>query len=392
MDAASEARRSPRPLPSATSPGPILPDAVGAIFVVVMPLVAAWSAAQVLGAVALAVLLPIAGFLAYVWLIYVPQVARMFAKAPVFQPMRGEPDPGGEDVRFSTADGLELAGTYYPTLAPTRLGVVAFCHEYLGDRHTAYEYVGYLRNHGFDLFAFDFRNHGDSQAEPNLAPIQWVTDRELTDLRAALDYLRGRPDADPAGVGLFGVSRGGSAALCVAAEDPTVWAVATDGAFPTSGTVLTYIYRWAEILVADWWVKVLPRAFFRWVSWTARRRASRRLNRQFPRLETAVTRIAPRPWLAIHGERDTYIGPEVAADLVRQAGRDAPVTLWLVPEAKHNRCREVAPDEYRRRVTAFFTGAAPRQARSEGAAESADEHETDGRTAPAAAARLGPRS
>ena len=55
-----------------------------------------------------------------------------------------------------------------------------------------------LRSLGFDLFSFDFRNHGESAAEAGLIQLQWLSDRELTDLRAALAYLRTRPDADPA--------------------------------------------------------------------------------------------------------------------------------------------------------------------------------------------------
>ena len=43
--------------------------------------------------------------------------------------------------------------------------------------------------------------------------MHWASDREVRDLRAALAYLRTRPDRDPAGFGLFGVSRGGTTAL-----------------------------------------------------------------------------------------------------------------------------------------------------------------------------------
>ncbi len=78
--------------------------------------------------------------------------------------------------------------------------------------------------------------------------MQWATDRELRDLRAALGYLRTRGDRDPAGFGLFGVSRGGTTALLAAAAERDVWGVITDGAFPTSGTMVPYMIRWAESL------------------------------------------------------------------------------------------------------------------------------------------------
>ena len=76
------------------------------------------------------------------------------------------------------------------------------------------------------------------------------------------------------------------------------------------------------------------------LAWSARRQAERRLNCRFPSVESAVARLAPRPWLMIHGGRDAYIGPEIARACSNH-GKN-PKELWLVPEAKHNRCRETA--------------------------------------------------
>jgi fermentation-respiration switch protein FrsA (DUF1100 family) len=326
----------------------------------VSAIVASMTLWQGLALVLLTAGLLVGGFLLYIWYLYVPEVSGRFLKAPPFQPLQTAPDPSGEEVRFETHDGLQLAGTYYSTCNDLRKGVVVFCHEFLADRHTAHQYVGYLRAEGFDLFTFDFRNHGDSQSEPGLKPIHWVTDRELTDLRAALRYVRSRPDFDLAGLGLFGVSRGGGAALFLTAEEPGIWAVGTDGAFPTRSTMLNYVHKWAEIVVRHWWIHWMPNWIFRFAAATGRIKASRKLGRKFPRLERAVTKISPRPWLAIHGADDSYVPPQVVKDLVRQAGKKAPISLWLVPDAKHNRCREVAPDEYRQRVTNFFVAAAPR--------------------------------
>ncbi len=306
--------------------------------------------------------LGVGGFLLYVELSYTERVARMFSQAPVFKPLRGEPDPGGEEVRFPTSDGLELAGTYYRTSAGTRRGVLVFCHEYLGDRHSAYEYVGSLRRDGFDLFAFDCRNHGDSQGEPGYQIIQWVSDREVTDLRGALEYLRSREDADPAGVALFGVSRGGGTVLCVASQEPRVWAVVTDGAFPSRSTMLHYVRRWAGILVRPWLLRLMPDIALRYATWAARRRLSHDLKRRFPSIERAAGRIAPRPWLAIHGGRDAYIEPSILEELVSRAGSASTTTVWIVPKAKHNQCQATEPAEYRRRVTEFLQAAAPRRA------------------------------
>lgn len=305
-------------------------------------------------------LLAVGGFMFYIWWQYCPIIVRIFEETPVFAPLRVAPEAGGEDVRFLTSDGIELAGTYYPRRTRGRAGVIAFCPEYLGDRWSFQPYTDGLREVGFDVFTFDFRNHGDSQADPKYQPLQWVSDLELTDLRAALAYLSSRPDRDPAGVGLFGVSRGGGSAICLAASDPTIWAVATDGAFPTRGTMLAYVKRWASIPCrSQFLLRWMPNWIYVFAGWTGRVTSEWRRGRRHPNLERAAARLAPRPWFMIHGERDVYIGPDIALGLFENA--DDPKESWIVPGAKHNRCREANPELYRQRLVDFFRRFAPRR-------------------------------
>jgi pimeloyl-ACP methyl ester carboxylesterase len=299
------------------------------------------------------------GFLVYVLIRYTPIIGRIFEEKPMFLPLRVPPSEKGEEVGFRTRDGLFLAGTYLKARTATRAGVLVFCHEYLSDRWSALPYADHLRDLGFDLFCFDFRNHGESPSDPVYKPLQWVTDHEVYDLQAALAYLRTRPDADPAGVGLFGVSRGGGTALCVASRDPGVWGVVTDGAFPTRGTMLAYILRWAEIYVGNplFW-KAMPLWIFEFLGWAARFRTQIKLHCRYSDVEGGAARLAPRPWLAIHGQKDAYIGVDIARALFDRAGE--PKELWIVEAAKHNRCREKDPVAYSERVSSFFRRTAPR--------------------------------
>jgi pimeloyl-ACP methyl ester carboxylesterase len=296
----------------------------------------------------------------YLTVRYTPVVSRHFQAQPLFVPLKVTADEIGESAEFATDDGLVLRGSYLRGRARSQTGVIVFCHEYLSDRWSFRPYVDDLRDLGYDVFTFDFRNHGESDHETSYAPMQWTTDREVRDLRAALRYLRTRPDHDPAGFGLFGVSRGGTTALLAAAGERDVWGVVTDGAFPTSGTMVPYIIRWAEIYVRSPLVrKLVPAWVYRVIGWSARRRTERFLNCRFPSVESAVARLGPRPWLMIHGEADAYIGPEIARGLF-EYGRD-PKELWLVPKAKHNRCRETDPQAYASRLGDFLERFAPRR-------------------------------
>ncbi len=317
-------------------------------------------AIQVILAPILAVSATMAIFLIYVAARYTRHIVRIFEEKPLFQPLRVEPLLEGEDADFRTKDGIALKGTYLKARTSSRAGVIVFCHEYLSDRWSVIPYADGLRDLGFDLFSFDFRNHGISQVDESYKPLQWVTNHEIHDINAAIAYVRSRTDTDAAGVGLFGISRGGGAALCVAGDDPGVWGVVTDGAFPTKGMMFAYMKRWADIYTGGRRIyQGLPHAVFAWVGMVSRVRSQIRLHCTFPDVERAVARLAPRPWFMIHGQRDNYISPEIAKTLFDEA-RD-PKELWIVPHAKHNRCRELQPVEYASKLSYFFEKWAPRR-------------------------------
>jgi hypothetical protein len=69
----------------------------------------------------------------------------------------------------------------------------------------------------------------------------------------------------------------------------------------------------------------------------------------------------------IHGQKDAYIGPDIAQALFDHGGE--PKEMWLVPGAKHNRCRECEPEDYAARVTSFLHRFGPRQAIESAVAE-----------------------
>ena len=109
---------------------------------------------------------------------------------------------------FRTADGVTLRGTYVYHRAARRRGVLVFCHQFGSDRHVAARYVSRLLDEGFDLFAFDFRNHGMSEPMAGYTARAWPTEFEVLDVLAALDWVAARDDADPRGVALMRSGQG----------------------------------------------------------------------------------------------------------------------------------------------------------------------------------------
>jgi pimeloyl-ACP methyl ester carboxylesterase len=285
-------------------------------------------------------------------LLRVPVAARLFGDMPWLPAEWSGPLTEGESVRFSAQDGARLQGTYLKTTAAARRGVIAFCHELNGDRWSALRYTSDLRRRGFDIFTFDFRNHGASQRIAGYEPMPWVTVNDLHDVRGAIDYLGSRADADAAGIGLFGISRGGTAALCAAAQDPRVRALAVDGPVPTEQMQLCRsrgaLQHWLRPLRLYAFV---PDAMLRTSGAWVKRFVGWRGGCPLLDVDEAARRVQ-QPVLLIHGRHDAHVPMEAVVALRNLISRRP--RLWLVPLAQHNRAIAMAPEEYRRRLARFF--------------------------------------
>jgi pimeloyl-ACP methyl ester carboxylesterase len=282
---------------------------------------------------------------------YVPYIERIYQEIPPFNIPRGQPSSEAEEVTFRTHDGLTLRGCYFQGRKPRR-GVILFGLEFGSNRWSCLTYCDFLLQAGYDVFAYEPRNQGDSDKEPKLEPLQWVCDRDLSDARAALAYLKSRTDADPRGVGLFGISKGAGAGILAAADDPWVRCAATDGMFASCTTVVPYIRRWARIYNPHHiFQEMLPTWYYVLLSRVGIRRVGRARGVVFVHLEQALRRFN-RPLLMMHGQMDSYIRAEMAMKLFEQARQ--PKELWIIPLASHNKGLEVAGEEYRRRVGEFF--------------------------------------
>ncbi|MBY0526299.1 MAG: prolyl oligopeptidase family serine peptidase [Gemmataceae bacterium] len=299
-----------------------------------------------------AVTLWLIGLHYYICWRYLHLVLRIFQEKPLFIIPRGQPVPSAEDITFPTTNGLNLRGCYLHCTQPRR-GVILFGLEFGSNRWSSVPYCERLLEAGYDVFAFEPRNQGESDAQPGYDPLQWVTDYEVQDVQAALVYLKGRPDVDPRGVGFFGISKGGCAGLIAAATDPFVRCFLTDGIFGTYTTLVPYMRKWYSIYNSHYIMQgLIPLWYYGLIGMEALRRIAKARNCRFPHLEKAIGKLSPRPLFMIHGGGDTYIKPDMAK-MVFESARD-PKQFWLVDGAKHNQALHLVHDEYQRRVLEFF--------------------------------------
>jgi pimeloyl-ACP methyl ester carboxylesterase len=283
---------------------------------------------------------------------YVPVVERIFQEKPLFVIPRGQPLAEGEVVRFPTTGALTLNGCYLKANGRRR-GVILFGLEFGSTCWSCWSYVEHLVAAGYDVFAFESRNQGESDSLQGYEPLQWVTSYEEEDAKAALEYLKARPDADSRGIGLFGISKGAGAGLAAAVDDPYVRCFVTDGVFAAYTTLVPYMRNWIRIYNSSYFIQqVIPLWYYGAVGLKALKRIQRRRQCQFVHLDRLVGKLAGRPLLMIHGESDTYIKPDMARALFEEARGSK--EFWLVEGAKHNGALHSAGPEYRERVLRFF--------------------------------------
>ena len=311
-----------------------------------------WIGLSILLAPPIALGLATAAFYLYLRWKYLGFLVRIFQEKPLFIIPRGQPTDYAEPVTFTTSGGLTLRGCYLRTSLAERKGVILFGLEFGSNRWACRQYCEKLVASGYDVFAYEPRNQGDSDTDPNYEPLQWVTDKDVQDMRAAIKYLMTRPDADPRGIGVFGISKGGSTAFLVAQNEPVIRCVVTDGAYATYTTLVPYMQRWIKIYSDHHRVqKAVPMWFYGLLGMSGVKRVARNRGVKYPSVEKSVARLR-RPLLMIHGEGDTYIKPEMAKILFELAKE--PKDLWIVPKAKHNQALHLEGEEYHRRIRAFF--------------------------------------
>lgn len=169
---------------------------------------------------------------------------------------------------------------------------------------------------GWAALTFTFRGTGTSEGDFSIEG--W-----LADVRAAIDTLHARPDVTS--VWLAGFRLGGTLAIVTAANDDRVRGLASFAA-PASLTTWVRDPAWFLEYARRTGVLRTPGYPPDPVAWT---RAIARLDP----LE-AAPRIAPRPWLLVHGSDDDVVPVDDARALARTGGEGC-VELRIVQNGPH---------------------------------------------------------
>lgn len=193
-------------------------------------------------------------FIVFVLTIFLHIVGNFFIFSPrtrachlfsetLWLPLRYSEDlPEGDEVEFLAEDGVTLRGLFLEGKNKTKRGTILFCHELNGNRSNIAPYAEILISNGFNVFTFDFRNHGKSDNYLKDYSVPWLTVADMFDVKAAIDYVCERENRSDNlhfdnsesdkknrnGIGIFGLGKGAMIALCAAGSDSRVKSLVLD--------------------------------------------------------------------------------------------------------------------------------------------------------------------
>jgi pimeloyl-ACP methyl ester carboxylesterase len=238
----------------------------------------------------------------------------------------------GEEISFTTPDGLKLRGVWIPSTSSEKAVIILHGHggSYDFDLYRAPA----LHRAGFNVLLFDFRAHGRSDGRQMTFGYQ-----EQRDMDGAMEFLHQHGVRH---IGLLGFSYGGIVAMLYSAENRDIEAVVSDGGPARMRTAIAA--RGVEMGFPLWLTRAL--------AWLIICITSIRLRASLFHYEPIrhVGRISPRPILFIHGDHDQYL-PDFD-ELYAAAG--TPKALWRLPDAGHTTASQLYPEEHSRKVIEFF--------------------------------------
>jgi uncharacterized protein len=283
-----------------------------------------------------------------------------------------------EDFNVRAPDGVTLRGWIVTPTQPNGSWVLLF-HGVADNRVGVIGQSEFLLRAGYSVVMMDARAHGSSEGP--MATYGWL---ERNDSRAIIDELVrsevGRyadeqlrsgkwklepaEDSDlqkaihprvplpgaPLHIFALGESMGAGIALQSAAADPRIEAVVAESSF---ADLREASYDYAGLRKYP----LLGKTLFAPFSWTMLYRGEKLAGVPISEV-SAVKAVSSRafPVLLICDEKDVAL-PCRHSQMIYAAAR-GPKQLWVVPGAFHTAAYGFAPDEFRRRVLAFYAGAA----------------------------------
>jgi hypothetical protein len=220
-----------------------------------------------------------------------------------------------EDVYLTTDDGQRLNGWFIP--GKSEITWLWFHGNGGNISHRTEEIVQIHQHLGVNLFIIDYRGYGNSDGSPS-------EQGTYQDARAALAYLRSRPDVSAGKIVYFGRSLGAAVAVELATEHPP------------GGIILVAPFASLSDMAR------VHYSAFPGAAWLARNRYN------------SLTRISSieKPLLILHGDQDAIVPLSQGHKLFEAANQ--PKQFQPLPGAGHDDTYLVGGDVYWGTISSFM--------------------------------------
>jgi fermentation-respiration switch protein FrsA (DUF1100 family) len=241
-----------------------------------------------------------------------------------------------EEVALITRDKLTLSAWYIPRINSKATIIIA--HGYSGSKAPDVRHAVWLYNGGYSVFMLDFRGHGYSDGPKGTSG----GFMERLDIHAAVDWLLGKGERR---IGLYGISYGAATGITAAGENPHISAIVADSPYAefwrSTATEVARMWNWPL-----WACRPVAKYAYKVVAKYHGFNPAQSYPQKF------ASRISPRPIFLIHGGQDKLTQVENSQIIYTLAKE--PKTLWIDPDREHTEMYDHSPEEYSRRVLAFF--------------------------------------
>jgi fermentation-respiration switch protein FrsA (DUF1100 family) len=194
-----------------------------------------------------------------------------------------------------------------------------------------------LHRHGYGVLITSIRAHDLSEGT-----LITFGHEEIKDLETWLRYAQSRKDLRGGRIGFLGNSFGGTLGIQLAAAHAEIVAIAASSPFSSLHDTIATSVRFFTGLP--------PFPFASLITYFAEREA--KFSASDIDAKKWIAKISPRPILLMAGGGDVVIS-KTSGQLLYDAARD-PKELWSEPKVGHAAFDTALPEEYERRVIAFF--------------------------------------
>jgi len=287
---------------------------------------------------ALFVLKPVVAVTVILLVVFPFALALIFIRALTTGGCGGDGDPAAynlpfENISFPSSEfNIPIRGYFIPgDNGVTVIVPPAFTSGRGGWLHE----IAVLHEHGYSALSYESRSCMGQVISLGYA--------EVTEVGDALDYLATRPDVDMGKVGIHGFSSAGATSIMAGARYPSLRAVLAEGGYHDFGEQLH------DNVEAQW--PGLGVLYELGVHAGYRLTTGYDLSVLSPM--SSISQISPRPILLIYGTAE----PSLPGARLQLAAAGANAQLWEVPGATHGSYWYTAPEEFERRVIAFYDSA-----------------------------------